>query len=886
MPRPPQEARPGLRRTSPAELADERAPELLRPFRVLMAMAAVAFPLYHLLDRWHGLDYYDPLALRLAASGIFLGTLILTYTSAWVRRRTLPVATALVLGGTTYLSWLAVVNRLDGPWALGLFSTLVVSSIVVALYAPRRRDMALSLTALAGVVAVAVLPEPDLIVPRDLFIGHVLILAGVAYVAGSFRLRVTEGLAASEAERTEQEALLRTIIDAIPDPVFAKDREGRCITRNLADARLVGYDAVEPTVGLTVFDTLPKPIAEELWAADRAVMESGIAQIGQEEQIRIDGEERWVLSSKIPLRDAAGAVVGMAGILRDITEAKRTELALRAAKEQAEAATQAKSEFLANMSHEIRTPMNGVIGMTSLLLGTELNAEQREFVETVRASGDALLTIINDILDFSKVEAGRLDLEVHPFEVRACVEEALDVVATRAAEQRTELAYLVEDGTPAAVRGDVTRVRQVLVNLLSNAVKFTEGGSVSVRVAAEPTGSGVGAPCLLHLSVEDTGIGIPADKLSAIFESFSQADASTTRQHGGTGLGLAISKRLVTLMGGEIEVESEPGAGSTFSFSVRVETAEAQRPAARPDADALAGRRVLVVDDVAINREILRRFTARWGMEATLAASGPEALRLAEEAERPFDLVLLDIQMPGTDGLAVARALTDTAEPPRVVLLTSIYRTGGFRDAAAQHGVAAVLYKPIKPDPLLATLLDVTGAPAPTAEPAAPAEVPSPARPEPSGLRILLAEDNVVNQKIALRMLARLGHRADVAANGAEALASLRRQPYDLVLMDVQMPEMDGFEATRTVRATFARGEQPHIIALTANAMQGDREACLDAGADDYLAKPVSIEALGEALARVPRRGVPDALAEGVPITAPRPGGATARPAAPESSST
>ncbi|MEM1044099.1 MAG: response regulator [Bacteroidota bacterium] len=660
-----------------------------------------------------------------------------------------------------------------------------------------------------------------------------------------------------EQEIAEKEALLRTIIDAVPDPIFAKDREGRCIARNLADAHLIGYDSVEPTLGLTVFDAVPEPVAERLWEADLQVMERGEPQIDRETHLAFDGNDRWVLSSKIPLRGEDGEVVGMVGVMRDITEQKQAEVRLREAKEKAEQATRAKSEFLATMSHEIRTPMNGVIGMTSLLLDTDLDAEQQDFVETIRTSGDALLTLINDILDFSKVEAGHLDLEIHPFDLRTVVEEALDLAAPKAAEKGIALAYLIEDGTPGAVEGDAARLRQVLVNLVGNAVKFTAEGSVFVRVAAVPLDPDAGTRCVLHVAVEDTGIGIAEDKLEQVFESFSQADASTTRQHGGTGLGLTISRRLVELMGGRIGVESELGVGSTFRFSVNVAAAAStKRVFLRAEPPELSGRRVLIVDDNAVNRRILGRFAERWGMPAAVAGSGAEALRLASEAAdrgQPFEVVLLDMQMPEMDGLAVAEALARTAPRPVVVMLTSIHRDS----ALAQEGTLdAVLYKPIKPGRLYDTLIGVfeqSEAPAATlAVPeAAPVEAEAAGAEEPSSLRILLAEDNVVNQKVALRMLERLGYRADVAANGAEALAALRLhceagQPYEVVLMDVQMPEMDGLEATRRVRAELRH--QPYIVALTANAMQGDRERCLNAGADDYLAKPVDVQALRQAL--------------------------------------
>jgi CheY-like chemotaxis protein len=415
------------------------------------------------------------------------------------------------------------------------------------------------------------------------------------------------------------------------------------------------------------------------------------------------------------------------------------------------------------------------------------------------------------------------------------------------------------------VVGDATRVRQVLVNLLSNAVKFTEDGSVCVRVSAAPPDVAAGGRVELRFAVEDTGIGIAPDKLSAVFESFTQADASTTRQFGGTGLGLAISRRLAEAMGGALTAESELGVGSTFAFTVDVEVAPAERRVyLQCDQPVLDGRRVLVVDDNAVNREILVRLAVRWGMGVEAVASGPEAVAeagRAASAGAPYDLVLLDMQMPGMDGLDVARALQARSGPrTTVVMLTSVARDADLRDRAAAAGVRTVLYKPIKPAQLHAALSEsFQDAPAPAR---APAPAPPPAPPPPDEtrgsppLRVLLAEDNAVNQKVALRLLSRLGLSADVAANGAEAVEAVRQraalgQPYDVVLMDVQMPEMDGLEATRRIRAGDLSA-QPHVVALTANAMQGDREACLAAGCDDYLAKPVRLDDLAAALERRP----------------------------------
>ncbi len=681
-------------------------------------------------------------------------------------------------------------------------------------------------------------------------------------------------VAVRTAELQHQQEFLREVIDLIPGFVFAKDHDGRFLLVNKALAEHHGHP-VEHLLGKTDREIMVRPEeADPIMSDDREVIENGRQKYISAELITDRaGNRLWMQTMKRPLRCLDGRI-GVVGLAMDITERKLAEEQLAGARDDAEAASRAKSMFLANMSHEIRTPMNGVIGMINLLLDTPLNPEQKEFASTVRACADSLLIIINDILDFSKIEAGKLHFDEVDFDLAETVEGAIEILAEPAHARGLELASLIRREVPRKLRGDPGRIRQILLNLINNGIKFTEKGEVVVDVSLRGR---KGDRSEILVSIRDTGIGMDAETVSRLFEAFTQADASTTRRFGGTGLGLAICRRLVEMMGGAIGVESEPGKGSRFWFTVCLQGAHADPEPAT--LHPLNGVNVLVVDDNETNRRILQYQIAGWHLnDGGSVASGAEALaelRRAAETGRPVDIAILDYHMPVMDGVELARRIK--AEPAiagtQLVVLTSMCQRL-HPDELRAAGISSWLVKPVRPSQLHEALAKLAAGLVPRIHPpglprrSGPrAEVPSAAA-EGSGMatprlaRVLVAEDNVVNQKVAQRHLQKLGLDAEIVSNGLEALVALRGGQYDLVLMDCQMPEMDGYAATLQIRRGAAGNPQVPIIAMTANAMQGDKERCLEAGMDDYIAKPVRQKELVEVISRWLPVDVPTAVAE------------------------
>jgi PAS domain S-box-containing protein len=655
----------------------------------------------------------------------------------------------------------------------------------------------------------------------------------------------------------ESNEKFRIIANSVLDALIMIDNSGNIVSWNPAAQQIFGY-SLEEVMGRNVHDLLmPVKYQEQHEKPYKEFQKSGkgdaIGKVVELTAKRKDGSEFPIemALSTILIDDKYWATA----IVRDITERMKTQMEIKKAKEAAEQASVVKSQFLANMSHEIRTPLNGVIGMTGLLLDTDLDQEQREFAEIVQTSGESLLTVINDILDFSKIEADKLELETVDFKLRTTVEEVTDILTTRLAEKDIEFGCLVDSNVPDCLLGDTTRLRQILINLANNAIKFTEEGEVAIRIALVRESTDQAE---LVISVTDTGIGIEPEKIRALFGSFSQLDSSTTRKYGGTGLGLAISKRLVEMMGGQIEVESEPGKGSTFRFNAIFEKQAAKTPLAiLKMPDSYSDKKILVVDDMALNRRILFEQLKVLGCRCNEARSGKEALQMLGQAlaeGSPYDLAIVDMAMPEMDGKTLGRKIKSNPDLENTVLimLTSI----GENENAVQFkkiGFAAYLTKPIKPSQLYDCLKiafgkkreDLTGHRPPTQN----AQTDPPVNDR--NVRILLAEDNIVNQKVAVRILGKMGYRVDTAADGKEALDILKRIPYDLILMDVQMPTMDGLQATGIIRQKEkVTGDHIPIIAMTAHAMKGDRERCIEAGMDDYLTKPINVEEVRRVIER------------------------------------
>jgi PAS domain S-box-containing protein len=675
----------------------------------------------------------------------------------------------------------------------------------------------------------------------------------------SFITDLTERRRVEEALREKEEELLK-LIEIAGNSLWETDEKGvyTYVSPKIRD--ILGYTP-EEVIGKSRFDFMPPDEAArvaEIFGPIAAAQEpfSFLENIN----LHKDGHEVILETSGIPIFDKNGLFRGYRGINRDITKRKRAEAELQRAKEAAEAANRAKSEFLANMSHEIRTPMNSIIGTIDLLLDTPLNNEQRDFIEIIHYSARALLNVINDILDYSKMEAGKMTLEVIDFALLSVVESTAEIVAVklRAREKDLSLLTFVDPGIPPLLRGDPGRLRQILLNLTSNAVKFTKRGEVVLRatLAAEDD-----THVTVRFEVSDTGIGLSEEDRKKLFQPFVQVDGSTTRKYGGTGLGLSICKRLVELMGGEIGVESEAGKGSTFWFTVRFErsAAAAELPAPRAD---LQGLRVLVADGSATEREILCSYLLAWGVEGDSAASGEEALAVLRRAAAtgdPYDAAILDLALPGIDGFELARIIqSDPAiAATRLILLASLHKKGQ-NGPALQAGFTACLTRPVRRVQLfdrLAAVVDrpglLTGALKPHSSQPAPGSMTASALAPGTGWPILLVEDNPINQQVTLLQLKKLGFTAHAVANGREAVEAVLSTPYALVLMDCQMPEMDGFDATRAIRqAEPYLGRHIPIVALTAHALQGDQDQCLSAGMDDYISKPVNLEELRAVLER------------------------------------
>jgi PAS domain S-box-containing protein len=701
---------------------------------------------------------------------------------------------------------------------------------------------------LVGVVALfARQPFSDIVAKGCTYIANCI-------AAGIERKRI-------EASLWQERNLLQTLINNVPDYIYVKDARHRFLVANAALAHRMGAATPDEVLGKDDFDFFPKEVAEKYASDEDDVMRSEHGIVNREEvtQDRA-GNTIWHLTTEVPFRDVAGNALGLVGIGRNITARRAAQLELVEAKEAAEAANRAKSDFLANMSHEIRTPLNGVIGMTGVLLDMELTSETRDFVETIRQSGDALLTVINDILDFSKIEAGKLTLESSTFDLRQVIEEVAEMLASKAASNGIDLMVRYPPNAPRHFIGDAGRIRQIVTNLVGNAVKFTASGHVLIAVECEGKDE---LNSQMRVSVRDTGIGIPPERIASLFDKFTQVDSSTTRRYGGTGLGLAISKQLVELMGGSIHAESRLGEGSTFWIVLPMPIDTEPAPDSAPSVD-LTGLRVLIVDDNEVNRRVVHEQISSWGMRNGSFASGKEALeavRAAQASRDPYQIVLTDYQMPEIDGTTLAaRIKADAATKDTVVIMLTSVGQWQEVNGLNRDSIDAFLVKPVRHSQLLNTISNtwskkLASAPSVPAESEYPSSIAalhsSVAKLADSPVRVLIAEDNAVNQKVALRMLERLGFRADVAANGREALQMATDLSYDVVFMDCQMPEMNGYEAAIEIRRRAGPSQRAQIIAMTADASKFCQERCTAAGMDGFIPKPVKLEHLKTTLAGI-----------------------------------
>jgi two-component system, sensor histidine kinase and response regulator len=664
-----------------------------------------------------------------------------------------------------------------------------------------------------------------------------------------------------EEELAYERDLLRELLENIPDSIYFKDRDSRFLRVGKVLAQKFGLSDPAEAMGKTDADFFSVEHAGDAFEDEQQILRTGQPIVGKtEKETWPNGQERWVLTTKMPFRDETGTMIGTFGVSKDITPLKEAERELARARDLALQSAQLKAEFLANMSHEIRTPMNCIIGMAGLLLDTDLTDEQRDFAETIRNSADNLLTIINDILDFSKMEAGKFVVENVPYDLLETVENTVELLAERAEAKGLELALWIDTDVPRRIRGDSGRIRQVLTNLLGNAIKFTDRGQVLVRVTSERRGESV---VEIRVAVSDTGIGVVPEVQQKLFEAFTQADGSLTRRYGGTGLGLAISKQLVEMMGGWIGMASAPSEGSTFWFTLRSELQPAWQDPAEDQMQCLRAKRVLVADPGLNSRRVLDYYLRQWGMDPVMADTAADVLNELQRGRdegRPYHVALLDLQTPGAGGLGLAEEIRAGGRFPgtKLVMLTSLDM---HLDLEAWHraGVDSYLVKPIKQTRLQECLITLLAGPGSSGIPATLVGAGHArgwsALVRPRHLRVLVAEDNVVNQKIALRQLKKLGYSADAVANGLEAVEAVGRIPYDIVLMDCQMPELDGYEATRRIRQAESLAPRPgrppiYVIAMTANALEGNRECCLAAGMNDFVSKPVRMPELQAVLRR------------------------------------